>query len=147
MDDQYKNLVLPWVGRIERQFSILMREALAEHDLTYPEFRLIGMLWGEDEGYSQKHLAARLGQDASGISVILKRLEKKGMVERIRAPEDARVYRVKCTPLVYQLETVTRALGTQEAIAVQGLKPDEISILTNMLEKVSLNLSEKTGVL
>ena len=147
MDDQYKKLVLPWVGRIERQFSILMRDALAQHDITYPEFRLVGMLWGEVDGYSQKQLAKRLGQDASGISVTLKRLEKKGLVERIRDPDDARVYRVKCTSLVYEMEVVTNALVAQEELAVHGLEQDDVATLIELLSEISKNLSQKTGVM
>lgn len=146
MNTQFLSQVLPWVGRIERHFSILMRDVLAPIGVTYPEFRLIGLLIDETEGVSQKDLAARLGLDASGISITLKALEKRGLIARERDKEDARIMRVKCTPSADELNQVFQALSTQEAIAVKGMTPMEIDALTNLLGRVSENLSQKTGV-
>lgn len=147
MDKQYVDQVLPWVGRIERQFSILMREGLIPLNISYPEFRMVGMLWGEEAGLAQKDLASRLGLDASGVSVTLKGLEKKSHVERVRDADDARIVRVKCTPQAYKMESVLAVYQEQEEAAVSGLSASEKNQLLELLQKVSGNLSEKSGLL
>lgn len=147
MSPDYTDQIMPWVGRIERQFSILMKEALGPLDITYPEFRMVGILLEEDEGLSQKYLAARLGLDASGVSVSLKRLEKKEIVERVRDPDDARIVRVKCTPKVYGMTEILDAYRAQEVCASENLSPEDKAQLTRLLSVVSENLSQKTGVL
>ncbi len=147
MDAKFDQNVLPWIGRIERQFSILMKEALAPLDLTYPEFRMVGILWGEEEGHSQKYLAARLGLDASAVSVTLKSLEKNKIVERVRDQNDARIVRVKCAPKAYEMTQVLSAYSEQEMSATSGFSDTEKQQLLQLLARVSQNLSQKTGLL
>ncbi len=146
MDQQFTNQILPWIGRIERHFSILMRDALAPIGVTYAEFRLVGLLFEEAEGVPQKFLAARLGLDASGISVTLKALEKKGIIVRERDKDDARILRVKCTPKAYEMKQVIEAFHAQELVAVEGLSSDDVEALVSLLKRVSGNLGRKTGV-
>ncbi|MFC7290169.1 MarR family winged helix-turn-helix transcriptional regulator [Hirschia litorea] len=146
MDQQFSNQILPWIGRIERHFSILMRDALAPIGVTYAEFRLVGLLFEEAQGVPQKVLAARLGLDASGISVTLKALEKKGIVVRERDKDDARILRVKCTPKAYEMKQVIEAFSAQELVAVEGLSSDDVKVLLGLLKRVSGNLGRKTGV-
>jgi len=141
MDPKFANMVLPWIGRIERLFSIAMSDGLSKVGLTYAEFRLVGLLWGEEGGVSQRDLAASLGQDASGISVLLKRLEEKGVVERGRDKKDARVIKVKCTPKVYEETHVVEHCEKIEEEATRGMSDEEKAQLVVLLQKVANNLN------
>jgi MarR family transcriptional regulator, temperature-dependent positive regulator of motility len=66
---------------------------------------------GENEGLSQTDLVERTGVDRSTLADIVKRLIRKGLLQRRRTKEDARAYAVKLT------EEGQRVLRTAEPLA------------------------------
>lgn len=52
---------------------------------------------GDNEGSSQTGLVDRTGIDRSTLADIVRRLQKKGLLQRRRTKEDARAYAVKLT--------------------------------------------------
>jgi DNA-binding MarR family transcriptional regulator len=128
------------IARVERQTGLLFSERLSQFDLTYPEFRLVGILLGQTRGISQKALAARLGLDPSSISVALARLEKKGIVVRERDESDLRNMRVRCAARVPRLEEVMAAVAELDEVAMNGLTPEEKESLRGLLRRIGANL-------
>jgi DNA-binding MarR family transcriptional regulator len=51
----------------------------------------------QNEGLSQTHLVERTGIDRSTLADIVRRMLKKGLLQRRRTREDARAYAVKLT--------------------------------------------------
>jgi MarR family transcriptional regulator, temperature-dependent positive regulator of motility len=80
----------------------------------------------QNEGLSQNELVDLTGVDRSTIADIVRRLHKKGLVQRRRTREDARAYAVKLTDEGWQMvraagplmervdERVLRPLGVKE---------------------------------
>ena len=65
------------------------RPLLADLGLTYPQYLVMLVLW-EQDGVSVGQLGERLYLDSGTLTPLLKRLEKQGLVERIRRPQDDR---------------------------------------------------------
>ena len=65
------------------------RVALQELDLTYPQYITMMVLWQED-GISVKCLGEIIHMDSGTTTPMLKRLEAKGLVERVRCKHDER---------------------------------------------------------
>jgi DNA-binding MarR family transcriptional regulator len=77
-----------------------MRAALAPHGLTHVQFVLLASAWwlGEQgEQPAQRRLAEHAGTDAMMTSQVVRALERRGLVERLRDPGDARTVRVTVT--------------------------------------------------
>jgi DNA-binding MarR family transcriptional regulator len=67
------------------------------HDgLTPRQYTVIRTI-AENEGISQTGLVDRTGIDRSTLADLIRRLQKKGLIQRRRTKQDARAYAVKLT--------------------------------------------------
>lgn len=93
------------------QLSFLIQNALAlraaEHGLSLIQIRLLGVL--RDREPSMKALATLLELDKSSITGLIKRAERRGLVERVPSRADRRAVLVRLTDegrsLVSQVST------------------------------------------
>ena len=69
---------------------------LGTGDLTPRQFAVLVTV-SQNEGLSQTHLVERTGIDRSTLADIVRRMLKKGLLQRRRTREDARAYAVKLT--------------------------------------------------
>lgn len=65
-------------------------------DLTPRQFAILQTV-ANNEGLSQTHLVERTGIDRSTLADVIRRMLKKGLLQRRRTREDARAYAVKLT--------------------------------------------------
>lgn len=70
-------------------FGRAYRTLLGQHDLTYPQYLVLLVLW-EEEGLSVKEIGTRLFLDSGTLTPLLKRLEASGRVRRARDRADER---------------------------------------------------------
>lgn len=75
--------------------DVFLAEA-ARAGLTPRQFAILHEI-SVDEGLSQTRLVERTGIDRSTLADVMRRLVKKGVVQRRRTREDARAYAVKLT--------------------------------------------------
>jgi DNA-binding MarR family transcriptional regulator len=78
-------------------FGRAYRTLLAAHDLTYPQYLVLLVLW-EDEGLTVKEIGQRLFLDSGTLTPLLKRLEAAGHVRRARDRADERQVSILLTP-------------------------------------------------
>jgi MarR family transcriptional regulator, temperature-dependent positive regulator of motility len=69
---------------------------LGSGDVTPRQFAVLVTV-SQNEGLSQTHLVERTGIDRSTLADIVRRMLKKGLLQRRRTREDARAYAVKLT--------------------------------------------------
>ncbi len=65
--------------------------------ITYPQFLVLQILNGADDGVPIGAIAERLALEPSTITPLAKRMETAGLVTRIRNPADERQVRVRLT--------------------------------------------------
>lgn len=83
---------------------------MRDGDLT-PRQLAVLVTVAQNEGLSQTGLVDRTGIDRSTLADIVRRLQKKGLIQRRRTKEDARAYAVKLT------DEGKRVLRTAEPLA------------------------------
>ena len=85
---------------------------------------------------SQREISDHLGLDASDVVGVLDILEKAGMVERRRDPDDRRRHAVVLTEVGEQASRRLVVLRAQvEARVLAGLEPDERRQLVDLLDR------------
>jgi DNA-binding MarR family transcriptional regulator len=95
------------VGQLTRSpIHLLHRASQAVEDVFASEVKVesltprqlaVLMTVAQNEGLSQTGIVDRTGIDRSTLADIVRRLHKKGLLQRRRTKEDARVYAVKLT--------------------------------------------------
>lgn len=79
-------------------FETRLGEDLRALDLTTAGFRLVGELMRAPEGLRQKELARCLGVRPPTVSAAVDRLERQGVLYRVRDADDPRAWRVHLSP-------------------------------------------------
>jgi DNA-binding MarR family transcriptional regulator len=69
---------------------------MGEGDLTPRQYAVLVAV-SQNEGVSQTHLVEKTGVDRSTLADIVRRMLKKGLLQRRRTKDDARAYAVKLT--------------------------------------------------
>jgi DNA-binding MarR family transcriptional regulator len=112
-------------------------ERVSAVDLTPPQSGLIRAVAGEP-GRSQQALAAQLGTPATRLVALVDGLERRGVLERRRNPDDRRLYAVHLTPAGEDLlADLGRLAGEHEADLLAPLAPDERRTLADLLGRVA----------
>ncbi len=120
------------------------RQLLDEHDLTYPQYLILVVLW-EKDGIAVRDLMQRLKLDSGTLSPILKRLERAGMVNKQRNDIDERIVRISLTDKSRQLKNVIA--DVQKQVACQtGLENKSFFSLLQQLNQLADTLSKREAV-
>ncbi len=113
------------------------RELFARHDLTEQQWRIMRVLW-TDGKVTSIELSRRTLLAPASLVGILDRLEKKGLINRVRSTTDRRAVHVLATARGRDLEAVV----TPEVLAIQTriracVSDDEWQSMQATLEKIS----------
>lgn len=116
------------------------RPALLELDLTYPQYLAMMALWSED-GLSVKRIGERLHMDSGTTTPLLKRLEAKGLLQRVRCKQDERSCLLQLTDEGLALKE--RALEAKKAMACRPpLSNEEFMQLKTLCDKLHTELCD-----
>jgi DNA-binding MarR family transcriptional regulator len=105
-------------------------------DLTPRQFAVL-LTVSQNEGLSQTDLVLLTGIDRSTLADIVRRMLKKGLLQRRRTREDARAYAVKLTD--EGLQTLAAARPRVEAVDARiltALTAEQKSTLVEDLKKI-----------
>lgn len=118
------------------KLTSIYRPLLEPLGLTYPQFVVLMALWQQDQ-VSISALAERTGLSKATMTPLLKRLEQKGLLERLLLVDNERQKSVVLTEAGKALADKSGAV-TEQAFCATGLTMDEaLSVieLCNRLKK------------
>jgi MarR family transcriptional regulator, organic hydroperoxide resistance regulator len=128
----------------QRAFSrVLKRHGLGE--LNPAQGRIIYALWGS-ESLSQTELARRTKLDKSTLTLMLRRLEESGLVERAADPRDRRATLISATERNRALSVAYEAASREMTDAFyMGFAAPEIEAFEGCLRRIIANLEGGEG--
>ena len=110
------------------------RPFLDEIDLTYTQYIAMMVLW-EDGEVTVKRLGERLFLDSGTLTPVVKALESKGFVSRMRSAQDERVVIVRLTDTGRKLQDAAAEVPAKVGACID-LQPDEAMQLYGLLHKL-----------
>ena len=121
--------------RLWRASHTRTSEALSRVGLTPATFALLNVL-GARKGAIQRELSSDMGVDPSAMVTLIDELERAGLVERRRRPDDRRVWEVTITPDGRRSISEARRLAAQvEDDVLGGLELSERRQLLTLLRR------------
>lgn len=116
----------------------VLAEAIDAFGVTGQQYNVLRILRGVyPEPLPTMDLAERMMEKTPGMTGLLDRLEKKGLVRRERSPDDRRVWYCTITPEgMALLEEMNEPVALANERAVQKLKADERAALAGLLRRV-----------
>ncbi|KAA0911257.1 MarR family winged helix-turn-helix transcriptional regulator [Pusillimonas sp. ANT_WB101] len=130
------------IGRLIRLQEVVLKgidEALRTHNLTYFEYAVLATLRVSSEPYglAPGYLLSRLLCSSGGLSNLLKRLEKRGLVARAADPDDGRGVLVQLTDAGHELANQAMPTHAAAEIAlVSMLSTSEREVLAGLLSRM-----------
>src|SRR4051794_39290463 len=121
-------------------------ERLAPLDLHPRHFGMLSHL-AAAEGQSQQALSEALGIHRSAVVALVDDLERRGLAERRRDPNDRRAYTLYLTPSGHELlAELERQAEAREAELLAALNASERSQLVSLLQRVAESQGLGAGV-
>ncbi|WP_412540811.1 MarR family winged helix-turn-helix transcriptional regulator [Longispora sp. K20-0274] len=119
---------------------------ISELGVDPPDVGLLRMIAGQP-GRSQQSLAEQLGVVPSRVVVLVDGLQRRGLVERRRNPQDRRNYELHLTAEADRLMTRIREVAaSHEDELCAGLDDDQRAQLTGLLETIAARQGLTPGV-
>ena len=137
------------VGRVSHRMTAELAMRFESLSFTPTQWRVMASLWSED-GQTQKDISQKTTIDPATLTVMLKRMEERGLITRQRDPANnrlQRVYLVDSRPKEIQRvrETISAHIAAVNAIATEGLDESERATLIRLLTKARANLEPTTN--
>ncbi|WP_322057613.1 MarR family winged helix-turn-helix transcriptional regulator [Paraburkholderia sp. J63] len=131
------------ISRVKSTMSnLITQRTVAELGVTSQQASVLFMV-ASGKCVLAAELAREYGIDASAVTRLVDRLEKRGLLKRVRSSEDRRAVRLALTPEGEAIAARMPAIFTSVTeLASQGLTPEEIGFLKSMLRRVLSNSCE-----
>jgi DNA-binding MarR family transcriptional regulator len=125
--------------------NMVTQRTMAEFGITSTQGRILFMV-ASGRCELAAELARECGVDASSVTRLADRLEKRGLLTRVRSSEDRREVRLATTPEGQSIATRMPAIfsGVLESL-LSGFTAEEVGFLKSMLRRVLVNSGELTG--
>ena len=127
-----------------RSLTRLYRPLLNQLGITYPQYLVLMVLW-EDKKQSVSTLGQRLLLDSGTLTPLLKRMEKNGLVQRIRSREDERKVQIQLTDKGEKLKKQAYAVPEQ-MFCHSGLTVEEFVRVKEDLEALLKRIHKQSKI-
>jgi DNA-binding MarR family transcriptional regulator len=115
------------------------QHTMADLGITSTQASIMFML-ASGRSLAAADLAREYGIDASAVTRLIDRLEKRGLITRLRSEEDRRVVRLALTEEGLALAGQIPAIFTMVLDRLlSGFTPEEVGFLKSMLRRILLN--------
>jgi DNA-binding MarR family transcriptional regulator len=123
-----------------RAFQRVLERRIARFGVTRGQWYFLRVLWIRD-GLTQRELSARVGMMEPTTVIALKRMEKAGLVRRVRSREDARRAHVWLTPRGRRLERRLLPVALQIVKeAEKGIGRRNVAVFRDVIARMTQNL-------
>jgi DNA-binding MarR family transcriptional regulator len=123
--------------------NLVTQRSMAELGITSQQGSILFMV-ASGKCLLAAELAREYGIDASAVTRLVDRLEKRGLLTRVRSNEDRRVVRLALTPEGHAIAAKMPAIfnGVLDSL-LGGFTPEEVGFLKSMLRRVLVNSGEQ----
>lgn len=133
------------ISGLGKRLKRMMEETLAEHELTWGEWKVLGFLLHQGSPYrcSPGRLAEHLELSSGAMTNRLDQLEQAGLIRRLPDPSDRRGVQVELTRAgrkLYKQSTATAA--AKEALVASALNAREQEQLNTLLRRLMIAFDE-----
>ena len=132
---QLKNQVCFPLYALSKEITKLYRPMLEELDMTYPQYLVMMVLW-EKDGLTVSEVGEKLLLDSGTLTPLLKRMELKNFVTRIRSSVDERIVNISLTEKGNDLKIKAACIPTK-MMESMDLSMEDLIVLKNIISKIS----------
>ncbi|GGV82321.1 transcriptional regulator [Streptomyces griseoloalbus] len=125
------------LARRLQQAHYLLWNTMVSEEITSPQFAVLNALVAEP-GLDQRTVGERVGLDRSTIAEVIGRLIRRGLLDKVRDPQDGRRFLLRLTDdgvRTHRRLTVRTARMNQVFLAPLG--PEEQAVFIDLIRRVA----------
>ncbi|MER7054278.1 MULTISPECIES: MarR family transcriptional regulator [unclassified Streptomyces] len=126
------------LARRLQQAHYLLWNTMVSEEITSPQFAVLNALVSEPGRLDQRTVGERVGLDRSTIAEVISRLGRRGLLDKVRDPQDGRRFLLRLTDeglRVHRKLTVRTARMNQVFLA--PLSADEQAVFFDLIRRVA----------
>lgn len=112
---------------------------LKQLDITYPQYLVLMALWQQDD-IEVGQIQQQTKIDSGALTLILKKLVQKGLLQLLSSKQDKRVKLVKLTAAGAKMEIQAENIPQQLRCQFPELSDTEVAQLSVLLDKLNTSL-------
>lgn len=130
------------IAQLTRLFSQAFQTRFAPHGVSPAQYPVLLHLWKQD-GLTQHALCDLVGIEQPTMANTLKRMERDGLVRKVRDDNDRRKVRIRLTRRAANLrEALNQSAGEVLNTVWAGFSPEEQHALMTLLGRMAANLEQ-----
>jgi DNA-binding MarR family transcriptional regulator len=135
------------IGRARTSVTnVVTQRAMQELGITSTQGSMLFMI-GTGRCQLAADLARHYGIDASAVTRLIDRLEKRKLLSRVRSCEDRRAVRLELTPEGNAIAArMPEIFGEATDMALAGFTQEEVGFLKSMLKRIVANMGEPLDI-
>lgn len=118
----------------------LMQHLAVTHDLNPVDLRALKFLGAVDDDRTPKELGGYLEMGTGAVTALLDRLTKRGLLDRVRNPDDRRSVRIELTADGFAVVGALRSAYRQAL--EKSLPVENVDVFIHFTERISLAFRE-----
>ncbi|MFH8973645.1 MarR family winged helix-turn-helix transcriptional regulator [Streptomyces sp. NPDC017890] len=126
------------LARRLQQAHYLLWNTMVSEEITSPQFAVLNALVSEPNRLDQRTVGERVGLDRSTIAEVISRLGRRGLLDKVRDPQDGRRFLLRLTDdglRVHRKLAVRTARMNQVFLA--PLSADEQAVFFDLIRRVA----------
>lgn len=140
MQNKDDSLFFIRLSRLQRLYAKALSKRLEPHGVKPGYLAILDRLWLED-AIPQKELHSSLNVEQATLSNTLKRMERDGILSRVRNPKDRRVTHIVLTDHGQALRKVVKAsIADVQETATTGLTVNDRRYFYRVLKQMTVHL-------
>lgn len=125
------------LARRLQQAHYLLWNSMVSERITSPQFAVLNALVARDD-LDQRAVGEQVGLDRSTIAEVVSRLERGGLLRRVRDPRDGRRYLLRLTSEGADVHRdVARRTARMNQVFLAPLEPEERRVLLDLMRRVA----------
>ena len=141
----FEDTLLPWLGKINKEFSFLVQTTFEKNkiNLTRHQWIVLKKL-NENDGQAQNDLAIITDRDKTSLTRLIHTMERKNLVKRVPDSLDKRINNIYITNRGEEILNISIPIMKELIADMQsGLIDVELKNTISILKKVKKNLETK----
>ncbi len=129
------------INAVARLFAKSLHRRLMEHGVPIGQWPFLMFLWEQDE-LTQTALSKKIGVDNATTVRTIDRMEKAGLVERVRSSKDRRQIKIVLTEKAQDLKKTLQPLAVEvNTLATEGLTQEQKFSVNQLLKHMIMKLA------
>ncbi|MEI5097483.1 MarR family transcriptional regulator [Streptomyces sp. PmtG] len=125
------------LARRLQQAHHLLWTTMVSEETTSPQFAVLNALAG-DPGLDQRGVGARVGLDRSTVAEVVSRLSRRGLVDKVRDPQDGRRALLRLTAEGRRAHRkLTVRTARMNRVFLAPLTPEEQALFLGLAQRVA----------